>query len=153
MVDKAEEERQRIVELARASRLNSSYCYNPNPSRTKPRGTRTRALKNVIPTESLCETNANISPNIVPAVDTSNAEDDLFFSSAPKIFFCMRTHSQISQFAKEALKVKLDDVIGVCIGSRLNMCINESVNRYKGIDIINKKCMDLLKSISCSHYY
>lgn len=43
-----------------------------------------------------------------------------------KVFFCSRTHSQLSQFVKELRKtVFAKNIKLVCLGSRKNLCINE----------------------------
>lgn len=45
-----------------------------------------------------------------------------------KVFYCSRTHSQLSQFVKELRKtVFAQKVRVVCLGSRKNMCINEGL--------------------------
>ncbi|CAF3457470.1 unnamed protein product [Rotaria sp. Silwood1] len=63
-----------------------------------------------------------------------------------KIFFCTRTHSQISQFIGEVQKTKyVDQLRLVALGSRQNLCINESVLKLKSLTLINEKCLDLQK--------
>ncbi|UJR22839.1 hypothetical protein I4U23_025869 [Adineta vaga] len=63
-----------------------------------------------------------------------------------KIFFCTRTHSQISQFIGEIQKTKyIEQLRLVALGSRQNLCINESVLKLKSITLINEKCLDLQK--------
>ncbi|CAF3347822.1 unnamed protein product [Rotaria socialis] len=63
-----------------------------------------------------------------------------------KIFFCTRTHSQISQFIGEIQKTKyIDQLRLVALGSRQNLCINESVSKLKSLALINEKCLDLQK--------
>lgn len=43
-----------------------------------------------------------------------------------KIYFCSRTHSQLSQFISELRKTKFANELKViCLGSRKNLCINE----------------------------
>lgn len=45
-----------------------------------------------------------------------------------KVFFCSRTHSQLSQFVKELRKtVFAEQLKVVCLGSRKNLCINQGV--------------------------
>lgn len=45
-----------------------------------------------------------------------------------KVFFCSRTHSQLSQFVKELRKtVFAQNIKVVCLGSRKNLCINEGI--------------------------
>lgn len=44
----------------------------------------------------------------------------------PKIYFCSRTHSQLSQFVGEFKKTKFaSELNAICLGSRKNLCINE----------------------------
>lgn len=48
-----------------------------------------------------------------------------------KIYFCSRTHSQLSQFMKELRKTKFaSELKVVCLGSRKNFCINEGMIMY-----------------------
>lgn len=48
-----------------------------------------------------------------------------------KVYFCSRTHSQLSQFMKELRKTKFaSELKVVCLGSRKNFCINEGMRMY-----------------------
>lgn len=48
-----------------------------------------------------------------------------------KIYFCSRTHSQLSQFLKELRKTKFaSELKVVCLGSRKNFCINEGMRYF-----------------------
>lgn len=78
-----------------------------------------------------------------------------------KIFFCSRTHSQLSQFSSELRRVELpptlssdisnsldadslaEDVKHLTLGSRRNLCINPKVNRLRNPVAINERCMEL----------
>ncbi|CAN6848367.1 unnamed protein product [Brassica oleracea] len=65
-----------------------------------------------------------------------------------KVFYCSRTHSQLSQFVKELRKtVFAQKVRVVCLGSRKNMCINEVADVLKlgNVGRINERCLDLQK--------
>lgn len=54
--------------------------------------------------------------------DESNEEEKL------KVYFCSRTHSQLSQFIKELRKTIFANELNViCLGSRKNFCINEGI--------------------------
>lgn len=45
-----------------------------------------------------------------------------------KVYFCSRTHSQLSQFVKELRKTVFADEMGVVsLGSRKNLCINQGM--------------------------
>lgn len=80
-----------------------------------------------------------------------------------KIFYCSRTHSQLTQFVQEVRRVKLpvpswvgnaahdksdivpEDVLikHLPLGSRKNLCINSKVNRLGAVSAINARCLEL----------
>ncbi|XP_010417779.1 PREDICTED: ATP-dependent DNA helicase DDX11-like [Camelina sativa] len=63
-----------------------------------------------------------------------------------KVFFCSRTHSQLSQFVKELRKtVFAKNINVVCLGSRKNLCINEDVLKLGNVTRINERCLELQK--------
>lgn len=86
-----------------------------------------------------------------------------------KIFYCSRTHSQLTQFANEVRRVKLpvsvaqeqglgievslaQEVKHLALGSRKNLCINSQVSRLGSTVAINERCLELQKSkISSDH--
>lgn len=72
--------------------------------------------------------------------------------SSIKIYFISRTHSQLSQFADQLsltnFPSSIDDETDECIkylplGSRRQLCINETVSSLNDISAINEKCKDL----------
>ncbi|MFS7974276.1 putative RNA helicase chromatin remodeling SNF2 family [Helianthus anomalus] len=64
-----------------------------------------------------------------------------------KIYFCSRTHSQLSQFVKELRKTDFGNELKVaCLGSRKNFCINEEVMKLGNSTLINERCLDLQKN-------
>ncbi|KAF3049496.1 ATP-dependent DNA helicase chl1 [Didymella keratinophila] len=84
-----------------------------------------------------------------------------------KIFFCSRTHSQLTQFSSELSRVKMppaitidegssndqvesltEDVKYLTFGSRKNLCINSKVNRLGNATAINERCLELQQSTS-----
>jgi chromosome transmission fidelity protein 1 len=89
-----------------------------------------------------------------------------------KIFFCSRTHSQLSQFTSELGRVKMppafspdendssvhglvEDVKHLTLGSRKNLCINSKVSRLGNATAINERCVELQQGKSadgkCPH--
>jgi len=88
-------------------------------------------------------------------------EDKIDIADETKIFFCSRTHSQLSQFASELRRVRLppaiapdissesvddvfvDDVKYLTLGSRKNLCINPQVNKLRSATAINERCIEL----------
>ncbi|KAL9031211.1 MAG: hypothetical protein Q9196_000747 [Gyalolechia fulgens] len=81
----------------------------------------------------------------------------------PKVFFCSRTHSQLTQFVNELRRVQLPPapwvdfakdsrpaeppqrkfVKHVALGSRKNLCINPKVADAGSTTAINERCLDL----------
>ena len=80
-----------------------------------------------------------------------------------KIFYCSRTHSQLTQFVQEVRRVKLPvpswamtaandrpdkvhedvSVKHLPLGSRKNLCINPRVNKLGAVSAINERCLEL----------
>ncbi|KFZ13095.1 hypothetical protein V501_03880 [Pseudogymnoascus sp. VKM F-4519 (FW-2642)] len=79
-----------------------------------------------------------------------------------KIFYCSRTHSQLTQFINELRRVKIPPALQpepapvkplleeefkhLTLGSRKNLCINPSVNKLRSATAINERCMELQQS-------
>ncbi len=75
----------------------------------------------------------------------SKALDEII--ERPKVIYCSRTHSQLRQFARELKKTAFAEKTRcVSLGSRKNLCINETVTRLGSIDRINDRCLDLRQS-------
>jgi chromosome transmission fidelity protein 1 len=87
-----------------------------------------------------------------------------------KIFFCSRTHSQLTQFSSELNRVRMppaikpdamspgddtaplvEDVKHITLGSRKNLCINPNVNKLTSATAINERCLELQDSGTSSH--
>lgn len=79
-----------------------------------------------------------------------------------RIFFCSRTHSQLTQFASELSRINMppainldedfqgedisklvEDVKHLTLGSRKNLCINPQVSRLSNATAINERCLEL----------
>ncbi|KAK4765276.1 hypothetical protein SAY86_026366 [Trapa natans] len=83
---------------------------------------------------------------------SSSSDEDLNHSDIDdeeghlKVYFCSRTHSQLSQFVKELKKTTFaNSTKVVCLGSRKNFCINEDVLRLGSTTRINERCLELQK--------
>jgi len=95
-----------------------------------------------------------------PQHDEEELEDEL------KIFYCSRTHSQLSQFINELCRVRISpitmadvaapselsstpevaregDLKHLTLGSRRNLCINPKVAGLRSATAINEKCLEL----------
>lgn len=91
----------------------------------------------------------NTSPTkaLLKAARKTQEEQDLEEYPTRKIFFCSRTHSQLSQFVHEVRKTFWSNSVRlVVLGSRKTMCVNPNVNSLPTINQINDKCLDLVGS-------
>ncbi|XP_044137341.1 ATP-dependent DNA helicase DDX11 [Bufo gargarizans] len=74
-------------------------------------------------------------------------EDDFEEEHVTKIYYCSRTHSQLSQFVHELQKSPFgQETRLVSLGSRQNMCVNEEVRRLATVQLINDRCMEMQKN-------
>lgn len=97
------------------------------------------------------------------AFKKSPAKDDTAPVDEIKIYFCSRTHSQLSQFVQEVRRVDLPrppwageidpsenvtpdkkvTIKHLPLGSRKNLCINPQVSRLGSTAAINDRCLEL----------
>jgi chromosome transmission fidelity protein 1 len=76
--------------------------------------------------------------------DLSDDEPSADEDEGCKVFYCSRTHSQLSQFVQEVRKSPYGNGTHVIsLASRQNMCINEKVRRLGSNQIINDRCLEL----------
>ncbi|NWX35340.1 DDX11 helicase, partial [Notiomystis cincta] len=74
-------------------------------------------------------------------------DDDLEEEHVTKIYYCSRTHSQLSQFVREVQKSPFGkDTRLVSLGSRQNLCVNEEVRRLGALQLINDRCVEMQKN-------
>ncbi len=93
----------------------------------------------------------------------SSEKEDLLPTDDVKIYFCSRTHSQLTQFVQELRRVNLPGVSWAAeqetskkakpenevvikhlpLGSRKNLCINPKVSRLNDLPAINERCLEL----------
>ena len=92
-----------------------------------------------------------------------SADEEEEVEQTVKIFFCSRTHSQLSQFVSELRRVKLppaesssrcadaqsgkgemtEEIKHLSLGSRKNLCINPQVAKLGHQTAINERCIEL----------
>ncbi|XP_064085722.1 ATP-dependent DNA helicase DDX11-like [Macrobrachium nipponense] len=78
--------------------------------------------------------------------DTSKKEkeEDDEDDGCLKIYYCSRTHSQLSQFVREVQKTVFgEDARVVSLASRQNLCVNEAVTNLGNLSLINDRCTEL----------
>jgi chromosome transmission fidelity protein 1 len=90
-----------------------------------------------------------------------NKEEETEIPDETKIFFCSRTHSQLTQFSSELRRVQMppsitpdtstaspdetlvEEVKHLTLGSRRNLCINPKVSKLSNPTAINERCLEL----------
>ncbi|KAK3108683.1 hypothetical protein FSP39_013288 [Pinctada imbricata] len=87
------------------------------------------------------------SDNEKPRGDNSDSEnEDETEEHITKIYYCSRTHSQLSQFVREIMKSPYgEETRVVSLGSRINLCVNEAVRKLRSITLMNDACLDMQK--------
>lgn len=76
--------------------------------------------------------------------ERNQGEQERDFSK--RIFYCSRTHSQLTQFVKEVQKSPFkEDIRLVSLASRQVTCINPEVKRLPTGALVNERCLDLQK--------
>lgn len=77
-----------------------------------------------------------------------------------KIYFCSRTHSQLSQVMESLGKIAgknpnfFSDWSAISLGSRKNLCLNKQVSKLPSLQRINDQCIEMQKSPeSCCPFY
>ncbi|KAE8613577.1 hypothetical protein XENTR_v10007766 [Xenopus tropicalis] len=79
--------------------------------------------------------------------DRLEDEEDLEEEHVTKIYYCSRTHSQLSQFVHEVQKSPFGKQTRlVSLGSRQNMCVNDDVRRLGNVQLINDRCMEMQRN-------
>ena len=87
-------------------------------------------------------------------------DPELELPDETKIFFCSRTHSQLTQFVNELRRVKMpsslpqggdledaaEQIKHLSLGSRKNLCINPKVARLNSATAMNERCLEMQKS-------
>jgi chromosome transmission fidelity protein 1 len=83
-------------------------------------------------------------------IDETNETKEEDKMVRPKIYYCSRTHSQLSQFISEIKKTSFASeetpLRTVPLGSRINLCVNPNVIKLNNINLINEKCIELQNS-------
>lgn len=78
------------------------------------------------------------------ALGVEEEEDDLEEEHVMKIYYCSRTHSQLTQFVQEVQKSPFGkDTRLVSLGSRQNLCVNEDVRTLGSVLLINDRCLEM----------
>ncbi|XP_017055079.1 ATP-dependent DNA helicase DDX11 [Drosophila ficusphila] len=61
-----------------------------------------------------------------------------------QIFFCSRTHSQLSQIVSELRKTSFNQSVRcISLGSRQQLCCNPQVRSLKNVGLMNERCLEM----------
>ena len=76
--------------------------------------------------------------------EETKPQTDMQVPVLPKIIYCSRTHSQLSQFIRELQKtIYYNKVRVITLGSRQNLCVHPDVKTLRNSTLINDRCMEL----------
>ncbi|TRY62784.1 hypothetical protein TCAL_00388 [Tigriopus californicus] len=85
-------------------------------------------------------------------VDEYLSEDEGEEGDSNQIFYCSRTHSQLTQFVKEVQKSPFkEDIRLVSLASRQVTCVNPEVKNLPTNALVNERCLDLQKKKTTQH--
>ncbi|VDO44595.1 unnamed protein product [Haemonchus placei] len=73
-------------------------------------------------------------------------------SFLPRIYYCSRTHSQLSQVVRELNRTMYKDIRTTVLGSRDQLCIHEKVTKERDSRIKTAMCRSMVSRRTC-HYY
>lgn len=113
--------------------------------------------------QGLSSTSLQLMQQLGLTFKPSAENEDLLPTDELKVFYCSRTHSQLTQFVQEVRRVDLpvsswtigqedpradnsDEkpiVKHVPLGSRKNLCINPKVSKLGSAPAINERCLEL----------
>lgn len=147
--------------------INLRKLKNPE-SESEPLIIQKNYKKTKIDTSNLDERISNLVNLLDDSEYTENRNTDLRYenfeqkSTSPKIIFCSRTHSQLSQVVSELKKTTFfrgaahaDSVLTLATstGPRKKLCINKSINNNSSSSTINEACKDLLGTENGCPFY
>ena len=135
--------RKRTVKAADSTNLNSENVQEPEDE---------FSLKHYDSSDEISQQKAKKNSKLFTSLaDCSDSEDDEDISTSlglPKIYYCSRTHSQISQFVSEIKRTAFANARCITLGSRRNMCINSDVTKLQSDSKISEMCLEMQKSKS-----
>ncbi|CAK0764311.1 hypothetical protein CVIRNUC_003145 [Coccomyxa viridis] len=81
------------------------------------------------------------------ASETDEEGDEDAAPQKRQVFFCSRTHSQLSQFVSELRRTPFAETLSVAaIAGRKALCINDAVLKLGSTTRINERCLELQKA-------
>ena len=105
------------------------------------------------------EMNASIN-NLLEMINNNDSDDDKFtriIRPTHRVYYCSRTHSQLSQVMGELSRIIIstntnESINAVSLASRKNLCINDAVRKLGSTERISDRCQELLASDECPYF-
>jgi chromosome transmission fidelity protein 1 len=120
-------------------------------------------------TSSLSATTLEMMKSLGMYRDKGEEEDLEESEEEVKVFYCSRTHSQLTQFINELRRanfppalppeesasppspgVDIEEIKQLTLGSRKNLCINPSVTKLGSVAAMNERCVELQQETTAS---
>ncbi|WKY14618.1 hypothetical protein Q1695_000279 [Nippostrongylus brasiliensis] len=94
----------------------------------------------------------NIQLSFADAAKHSSGSAPPLSSFLPRIYYCSRTHSQLSQVVRELNRTMYKDIRTTVVGSRDQLCIHEKVSKVQDTRVKTSMCNAMVSKRSC-HYF
>ncbi|VDL72183.1 unnamed protein product [Nippostrongylus brasiliensis] len=94
----------------------------------------------------------NIQLSFADAAKHSSGSAPPLSSFLPRIYYCSRTHSQLSQVVRELNRTTYKDIRTTVVGSRDQLCIHEKVSKVQDTRVKTSMCNAMVSKRSC-HYF
>ena len=158
--------RMKSSEVGKTLKMDDEAQFELDEYNSDDENTNANAIAQLPSGQGLSSTSLHLMQQLGLTFKPSAENEDLLPTDELKVFYCSRTHSQLTQFVQEVRRVDLpvsswtigqDDpradnsdeklvVKHVPLGSRKNLCINPKVSKLGSALAINERCLELQQS-------
>ena len=155
--------RMKSSEAGKTLKMDDEAQFELDEYNSDDENTNANAIAQLPSDQGLSSTSLQLMQQLGLTFKLSAENQDLLPTDELKVFYCSRTHSQLTQFVQEVRRVDLpvsswtigqDDpradnsdeklvVKHVPLGSRKNLCINPKVSKLGSAPAINERCLEL----------
>ncbi len=151
--------------ISSTSNISDEAQYELNEYNSEDEDIKARHLKHRSGDPGLSSASMHLMEKLGLVPEPSSVNEDSIVADELKIYFCSRTHSQLTQFVHELVRVDIPAALwarergavsGVAeeamanpvikhlpLGSRKNLCINTKVSKLGSTSAITERCLEL----------
>ena len=153
----------KLSEAGKTLKMDDEAQFELDEYNSDDENTNANATAQLPSDQGVSSTSLQLMQRLGLTFNPSAENEDLLPTDELKVFYCSRTHSQLTQFVQEVRRVDLpvsswairqDDpradksdeklvVKHVPLGSRKNLCINPKVSKLGSAPAINERCLEL----------